>query len=807
MTNCAEPGNASLNSVRQSRKAGMLTRQGLSYTMWLLSGVIVCAALSLNALADSCLWYPDKDTINQVQTSSNQVTRVIPLKDPQRLIMNATDCGVWALDKKERKLLRYGADGTLEREINVRSIDPKVNEAEQLHIDSYDDSLWVTDKQRIIHLTATGQVIAKFSAPGPVQRIQVALDRSLWVLGKRDLWRYDSKGMLLASYPLSGHFSGDGLYFEIDSLAGVIWLADNKTLAQLKLVNPVTSPLRIALNRNPSGMTLDPLTGKLWIAQQEALLAYSRAGTLVHSVDLEAKNLRKPEKLAFDPVSRSLWAGTQRAVSRFTDAGEFVGQFVAKDGDEALGAPAFKVEPTITLARPSPSALSNSAQPLFTLVYGAACNNTACSFPGEYFANYQLAATLNNLAVGSQFQFDANSGQSNFTPTSRLPEGAHTFSAQVKNGFDIPSNTVTTTFTVDTLPPRFVTVTPLDGTVVPTPQTTLQGTIDDPTATVALDGASAAQTGATFSFPVTLQPGQNLFSLSAIDPASNRTTVTHTLVRASLSINITSPLAGASVSGLNVLVAGTMDGGANAGVTVNGVVANIVGNQFYANVLLLAGANDLLVKATSLDGASVQKTVSVTSAGPSVVEVTADSGNGVAPFKVTFTVNSAAIVQSIQADFNGDGTTDFVTTSLAAPISFTYGQPGVYNAQFVVSTLTNGFRNDYTATVPVIVVDAVALDVQLKALWQGFAGALVARDKAKAMQYLNAQARDKYGPVFDALLSGMPQILASFSNLQTVTINSDVGEYAINRIVDGVNRIFFIYLIRDIDGVWRIDSM
>ena len=374
---------------------------------------------------DSCIWFADDNSIQQVQTSANQVTRVIPLKSPQRLIMNAADCGVWVLDKNERTIRRYRADGTLESAINVRSLDPKINEAEHLHIDPYDASLWIADNQRIYHLTAAGQIIANFVAPGPVQRMQVALDRSLWVLGKRDLWRFDVKGTLIASYPLSSHVSGDGLYFEIDSLGGVIWLADNKTLAQLKLANPVVPPLRITLKRNVTGLTLDPLTGNVWVAQQEALLAYSRAGTLVYSVDLESKDLRKPEKLAFDPVSRSLWAGTQRSVSRFTDTGAFVGRYAAKDGDEALGTPAFKVEPTVTLVRPSQNALSSSAQPLFALSYGVACNGSACTFANDYFSGYQLTATLNGLAVGSQFVFDANVGQSSFTPATRLSEGAH----------------------------------------------------------------------------------------------------------------------------------------------------------------------------------------------------------------------------------------------------------------------------------------------------------------------------------------------------------------------------------------------
>jgi hypothetical protein len=75
------------------------------------------------------------------------------------------------------------------------------------------------------------------------------------------------------------------------------------------------------------------------------------------------------------------------------------------------------------------------------------------------------------------------------------------------------------------------------------------------------------------------------------------------------------------------------------------------------------------------------------------------------------------------------------------------------------------------------------------------------------MQYLSQQVREKYGPVFDALLPIMTQIPGSFSGLQTVTIDGALGEYAVNRTIDGVNRIFFIYFLRDTDGVWRADSM
>ena len=52
-----------------------------------------------------------------------------------------------------------------------------------------------------------------------------------------------------------------------------------------------------------------------------------------------------------------------------------------------------------------------------------------------------------------------------------------------------------------------------------------------------------------------------------------------------------------------------------------------------------------------------------------------------------------------------------------------------------------------------------------------------------------------------------PAIVDSYSALQRVSITSNMGEYAVNRVIDGVDEVFFIYLLRDPDGVWRLDSM
>ena len=113
----------------------------------------------------------------------------------------------------------------------------------------------------------------------------------------------------------------------------------------------------------------------------------------------------------------------------------------------------------------------------------------------------------------------------------------------------------------------------------------------------------------------------------------------------------------------------------------------------------------------------------------------------------------------------------------------------------------------YNQTVTVIVQDPAQIDQSLRAIWRGFTAALASRDKTQALQFLNTQAQGRYGPVFDALLPQLPQIVASYSVPQTGLISDALGEYAINRTIGGVNRIFFIYFVKDVDGVWRIDSM
>ncbi len=98
---------------------------------------------------------------------------------------------------------------------------------------------------------------------------------------------------------------------------------------------------------------------------------------------------------------------------------------------------------------------------------------------------------------------------------------------------------------------------------------------------------------------------------------------------------------GATVNGAGIQVIGTFEGPPNTGITVNGMVAQLFGNQFIVNnVPLTPGVNTLTVIATTLDGTTTTKTLTVNSnsAGPGGITVArAPPGSLVAIYTVAGT--------------------------------------------------------------------------------------------------------------------------------------------------------------------------
>lgn len=274
-----------------------------------------------------------------------------------------------------------------------------------------------------------------------------------------------------------------------------------------------------------------------------------------------------------------------------------------------------------------------------------------------------------------------------------------------------------------------------------------------------------------------------------------------------VSVEIDNPIAGSTQQSDHTLISGTFRGNANTGITVNGIVANIEGDRFYANhVPLVPGTNTLTATLITQEGLTTTHQISLTSEGSSQIAVRAEPESGIAPLEVLFNLvnNTGHPAQTITADFNGDGITDFTTTDPAAPLTYTYTLPGIYQASL---TLTDTQNISHSETIAIVVNDATQMDKKFSAIWSGMNNALIANNTSTALRALTATAQTKYQPVFATLQPQLPTIVASYSPLQRVSISANIGEYAVTRDDNGTSRVFFVYLIKDTDGVWRIDEM
>lgn len=281
-----------------------------------------------------------------------------------------------------------------------------------------------------------------------------------------------------------------------------------------------------------------------------------------------------------------------------------------------------------------------------------------------------------------------------------------------------------------------------------------------------------------------------------------------TPVEAGPAVTILEPINASALSVDRILVSGVYDGPPNSGVTVNGVTAFTDGRYFYANyVPLLSGTNTLEAIVTTPLERTAKHSIKVRSTGNSGLQIHASPHAGaMVSSKVSFKLHysGAAAIQSVGMDFDGDGIIDLSATNLNAAFEFTYNNPGVYIAQSIVTDVQG---NTYRASHAIPVFDPQALNARFNAIFTNMNNALITGCTDLALTYLSIHSRDRYRPVFHILKDRFPAIISSYSPLQQSSITATYGEYAVNRNIQNVNSIFFIYFLQDEDGVWRIDSM
>lgn len=664
-----------------------------------------------------------------------------------------------------------------------------------LSADATDGSVWLGVQKALHHFSSTGERLATLTLEHPVQAFALDTARGqLWVATKKQLASYGRDNQKISTLDLARK-GADLRDIAYDASLDQLWVAFKDSVqrytfsGQRVYERNIEHLVRIASDGQ----------GNLWAATRKQLLRFNSAGAL--SLQLEPfDGKHKLLALVADPADLSAWVADKRQLVHVGPQGDTRHRLeLDKTKIHALGLYVDRIAPVLNFTAPVSGSYLSSKQPVLHLTY---------SDIGSGVDPATLAITdFGAPRIVTCLYPDA--ARATCTPATGLTEGAHALSATVRDYAGNISAAAQLSFTVDTIPPVISVLTPSDGQQINEAEQHFTGQLSE-YAMLTLNGrAVTLNPNNQFSHLVTLQEGQNTFNLIATDRAGNVGTLTLKVTYNPIKVTITSPQQGSSLTTDHVLVTGTYKGPPNTGITVNGVVAETVGEQFYANqVPLTAGSNLLTATATTPAGAIATHSVTVTSTGqPPQFQITADPQSGIAPLKTGYTVtnNGTASISKIEADYDGNGAVDYTTTNPNTPLEYTYTAPGVYQAKI---TVTDSQNTRYSQTLAIVVYDAAQMDQKFTALWSGLNDALKAKDTAKALKYLNAQAQAKYGPVFTALLPHMPEIIASYSPPQRVEISSDIGEYAINRTVNGQNQIFLIYFKRDEDdGIWRLDSM
>jgi hypothetical protein len=324
--------------------------------------------------------------------------------------------------------------------------------------------------------------------------------------------------------------------------------------------------------------------------------------------------------------------------------------------------------------------------------------------------------------------------------------------------------------------------------------TTLLGTVTTSPYVLSWDGAA---------------PGTYSITAKATDTRGAVATSTAVNVRAiTPALVITSPATGASLPADFMVVTGTYQAPANTGITVNGVVASNDGQGNFAanNVPLASGANTLMVILTTADGQSVTQTQLVNSSAIAPMQIYVDPDVDFAP--ATFTIGlrnrTTHMITSVAYTNLGGGQLDNSGASQTSLGKLSYALPGLYKPTF---TITDDLGNRYGQALTLFVRDRLQVDQTLKAVWQRFRNALAVGNKTVALQSLTEGARVTYDPTFDALLAHFPTIVSTWSSPQASLVDDAFAEYGINKVINGIDRVFLIDFVLDDAGIWRIDAM
>jgi hypothetical protein len=244
------------------------------------------------------------------------------------------------------------------------------------------------------------------------------------------------------------------------------------------------------------------------------------------------------------------------------------------------------------------------------------------------------------------------------------------------------------------------------------------------------------------------------------------------------------------------------------GVTVNGIVAMVYGNQFVANhVPLQEGENTITATATDTQGNTASDSVTVTlQPENNYIKITADQHSGVSPLEITLGIEGSFDFTESILTYISPGTVEFLESSPYECLLSITGE-GIY---YFTAQVTDTENNVHTDTVAIEVIDQAQLDQLLKAKWIGMKAALVAGDITGALAYHYEGKKEKYESIYNLLGANLPALAQQMQGIELIYMEDNKAKYRINREhdIDGqsVTITYYVYFSKNENGLWQIEK-
>jgi len=301
------------------------------------------------------------------------------------------------------------------------------------------------------------------------------------------------------------------------------------------------------------------------------------------------------------------------------------------------------------------------------------------------------------------------------------------------------------------------------------------------------------------------------YTITASNPGETATAgITVTVIP--LNISIISPLYGDTISRPDIMVEGTITNplGSEVGITVNGIVAMVAGDQFMANhIPLEQGENTLTATAVDWEGnmASASITVYADTEGE-YIRITADTESGTSPLETTLRIEGSFTFTDPYLTYTGPGLVEFLGISEEHEYDIRITGEGVY---YFTAEVTDTESNTYTDSIAVVVIDQAELDALLKAKWEGMKTTLVNGDIEGALEYFtDGRSRQRYSEIFSFIDENVPGgISAEAQKLPEpilIELKGNFATYILARDEDGTMIEYTLYFVKDGYGFWRIQE-